>query len=226
MAEAAQAQIDFAQTVEEQQPGPDYGMLELALDELQRRERARLEQQSALSRSFQRLFPALRLNGRASRFGAQDPFQDGNESVAPALERRGVASAELGEGFRGAVEIGPPAERVAALEQQRDVQLRLDIARAAALELELAVPRQLVERAVEERVDVVAVAGPARVFERREAAADGVAALEAQRLEPGAPEVSLEDEAVVPRPQEDAVVRLQSPLMGAILIDLSRKALV
>ena len=72
----------------------------------------------------------------------------------------------------------------------------------------------------------MAVAGPARVFERREAAADGVAALEAQRLEAGAPEVSLEDEAVVPRPQEDAVVRLQSPLMGAILIDLSRKALV
>src|SRR2546430_1511810 len=84
------------------------------------------------------------------------------------------------------------------------------------LELALAVPRHLVERAVEERVDVVAVAGPARVFERREAAADSVAALEADRLEPGAPEVSLEDEAVVPRPQQNAVVRLQSPLMGVI----------
>ena len=67
------------------------------------------------------------------------------------------------------------------------------------------------ERAVEERVDVVAIAGPARVFHRREAAADRVAALEAQRLEPGAPEISLEDEAVVPRPQEDAVVRLSPP---------------
>jgi hypothetical protein len=62
---------------------------------------------------------------------------------------------------------------------------------------------------MEERVDVVPVARPAGVLDRGEAAADRVAALEAQRFQPGAPEIRLKDEAVVPRPQEDAVVRAQ-----------------
>jgi len=79
---------------------------------------------------------------------------------------------------------------------------------------------------MEERVDVVAVAGPARVFDRGEAAADGFAALEAERLQARPAEIGLEDEAVVPRPQENAVVRLQSVRTAFILIDLSRKALV
>jgi len=69
---------------------------------------------------------------------------------------------------------------------------------------------------MEERVDVVAVTRPARVFDRGEAAADRVAALKAQRLQPGAPEVDLEDEAVVPRPQEDAVVRAQCGLSAPL----------
>jgi hypothetical protein len=39
---------------------------------------------------------------------------------------------------------------------------------------------------VKNRVDVVPEAWPARVFDRREAAADALGALEAQRLEAGA----------------------------------------
>jgi hypothetical protein len=72
-------------------------------------------------------------------------------------------------------------------------------------------------------VDVVLEPRPARVFHGREPAADALGALEAQRLQPGAAEVGLEDEAVVPRPQDDAVVRAQSGgLTSVILIDLSR----
>jgi len=44
---------------------------------------------------------------------------------------------------------------------------------------------------MEERVDVVAVAGPARVFDRGEAAADGFAALEAERLQARPAEIGL-----------------------------------
>ncbi len=78
---------------------------------------------------------------------------------------------------------------------------------------------------MEEGVDVVAVTRPARVFDGGEPAADRLAALEAQRLQPGTPEVGLEDEAVVPRPQEYAVVG-QRPLTAFILIDLSRNSFV
>ena len=69
--------------------------------------------------------------------------------------------------------------------------------------------------------------GPARIFDRREAPADALGALDAQGLEAGAAEIGLEDEAVVPGPQDDAVVVAQSGgLTSVILIDLSRNALV
>jgi len=79
---------------------------------------------------------------------------------------------------------------------------------------------------MEERVDVVPVARPARMLDGREAAADPRTALEADGLETGAPEVGLQDEAVVPRPQQNAVVRRQSPFTGIILTDLSRNSFV
>src|SRR5688572_5878541 len=135
-----------------------------------------------------------------ARFRPEDALEDRHESIAPPLERRGIARAELREGLRSTLEVGPPAKRRVAFQDQRDIQFGLKVASAAALELELAVPRHLVDRAMEKGVDVVAVTGPARVFDRGEAAADRVAALKAQRLQPGAPEVGLEDEAVVPRP--------------------------
>lgn len=71
-------------------------------------------------------------------------------------------------------------------------------------------------------MDVVAEAGPARVLDRRQAAADPLGALQAQRLQAGAPEVGLEDEAVMPRPQDDAVVRGYL----VILTERSRNSLV
>jgi hypothetical protein len=58
-------------------------------------------------------------------------------------------------------------------------------------------------------VDVVAVAGPARVFDRRETAADARGPVDTKRFQPGAAEISLEDEAVVSRAEEDAVVPAQ-----------------
>src|SRR5436309_3125714 len=161
----------------------------------------------------------------STRLRAENPFHDGNERLAPALERRGIAGAELCEGFDRALEVAPPAERVTAPEEQRDVQFGLKILCAAALKAELAVPRQLVQRAMEERMDVVPVAGPARIFDRRESAADRAAPLEAHGLQPRAPEVRLQHEAVVPRAEKNDVVA-QSPFTGTILIDLSRNSLV
>ena len=75
-------------------------------------------------------------------------------------------------------------------------------------------------------MDVVPVARPARIHDSRKAAADRGAALKAKGLEPSAPEIRLQDEAVVPRAEENAVVRAQSFRITFILIDLSRKALV
>jgi hypothetical protein len=80
---------------------------------------------------------------------------------------------------------------------------------------------------MEKRVDVVPVARPARVFDRGEAAADRRASLEAQCLQPGAAEVGLQHEAVVPRAEKNAVVRAQSKgLTATILTDLSRNSFV
>ena len=76
-------------------------------------------------------------------------------------------------------------------------------------------------------MDVVLEAGPARIFDARQAAADALGALEAQGLETGPPQVGLEDEAVMPRPQDDAVVRDQNgDLISGILIDLFRNSFV
>ena len=76
-------------------------------------------------------------------------------------------------------------------------------------------------------MDVVPEARPARVFDRGEAAADALGALEAQRLETRPPEVGLQDEAVMPRPEDDAVVVAQNGgLISGILIDLFRNSLV
>jgi hypothetical protein len=76
-------------------------------------------------------------------------------------------------------------------------------------------------------VDVVLEAGPARIFRRREPAADALGALEAQRLQPGAAEIRQQDEAVVAGAEDDGIVRAQSGgLTSVILIDLSRNSLV
>ena len=60
VAEPAHPQVDLAQAVEEEQPGPDRRVLELALHELQRREPADLEQQPPLGRPLQQRPPPLR----------------------------------------------------------------------------------------------------------------------------------------------------------------------
>ena len=73
---------------------------------------------------------------------------------------------------------------------------------------------------------VVPVSRPARILDGGKAASYGRAALEAERPEAGPAEIGLQDEAVVPRPEEYYVVRGQSALTAFILTDLSRKALV
>ena len=64
MAEAAHAQIDLAQPVEEQQSRPHRRMLELLLHELERRERAHLEQTPAGRAAFEQRAPLVRRQRR------------------------------------------------------------------------------------------------------------------------------------------------------------------
>ena len=95
VAEAALAQVDFAQAVEEQQPRPDHRVLELPLDELQRRKRTRFEQQPAFRAFLQEVFPFGNRNRRPARLGTEDALEDRPERVAPVAQPRRIARAEL-----------------------------------------------------------------------------------------------------------------------------------
>src|SRR5262249_6588729 len=140
---------------------------------------------------------------------------DRQEGVAPAAQRRRVARAEALDGGRGLLEVGPPLERVAASQEEGDVQLRLDVRRAVPLEIQVRVPGGLADRPMEERVHVVEEAGEAWVLDRRKAASRLVPALEAHGPKARPPEVGLQNEAVVAGAEEDAVVvGAHAPAMG------------
>ena len=126
--------------------------------------------------------------------------------MLPALQRLGVAGAKPRERRDRAFDIGPPFERVAVARQQRDVELRFDVARAVPLEIEVGVPRHRGDRALEEGMRVVQKARIARILDGREPAAGDRAAIDRKRLQPGLAEIGLQDEAVVARADDDAVV--------------------
>ena len=171
VAEAAHAHVDLAQSVEEQQAGHHRRVLELPLHELERRQRAHLEQPAARRRAFEQLPALVRRERWRAILRNQDVRDDGHELVVPAAQRLGVAAAELGDRRDGACDVRPPFERAAVAGEQRDVELRLDVACAVAFEIEIHVPRHRGDRPLEERVRVVQKAGLARVFERGETAA-------------------------------------------------------
>ena len=178
MAEAAHAQIDLAQAVEEQQPGLHGRMLELLLHEFQRRQRAHFQQAAAGGAALKQARRSSGGSGGAPALGHQDVVHDRHELVLPAPQRLGVAPAELRERRDRALDVGPPFERAAIARQQRDVEFRLDVARAVPLELEVGVPRHRRDGALEEGVRVVQEARMARVFQRRKPAAGDRPALD------------------------------------------------
>ena len=98
------------------------------------------------------------------------------------------------------------ASSAAVARQQRDVELRLDVARAVPLQLEVGVPRHRGDGALEEGVGVVQEARMARVLERREPAAGDGLALDGQHLQPGLAEIGLQDQPVVAGADDDPVV--------------------
>ena len=207
VAETLHTHVDLAQPVEEQQAGLDGGMLELAADELQRRERRDLEQLAALGGLFQ--CPAAfgtRKRWRG-RLGDQNGLDDGNEIVVPAPQRRRVGRAQAFERFGGARHVGPPFERTPVRKQQRDVELGLDVFGAEAFELEFAVPRHAVERAVKHRVGVVKEPGLARVLHGHQPAARDLAPVDRDHVEPGAAQIGLAHEPVMTRADDDPVMR-------------------
>src|SRR5204862_3538357 len=102
------------------------------------------------------------------------------------------------------LEIGPPLDAAALREQQRDIELRLDIFRPMPREIEIAVPRHLRERAVEHRMRIVPKAG--RILDRREATARGVETIDREHAQTGLGEIGREDETVMAGADHDAVV--------------------
>ena len=206
MAEAGQPQVDLAQPVEEEEPRLDGRMLELPLDEFERGERAHRQEPPAGGRAGQQRAPFLRRQRRRARFRREDVRDDGHELVVPAAQACGIAPAEGGKRVDGFADVGPPFERAAVAGDERDVELGLDQLRAAAREVEIGVPRHGGDGAQEEGMGIVAEAGAPRVFDRAQAAAGGRTALDRQRLEPRLAEIGLQDEAVVPGAENDAVV--------------------
>ena len=118
----------------------------------------------------------------------------------------GIAAAELRDRTDGAFDVRPPFERAAVAGEQRDVELRLDVACAVAFEIEIRVPRHGGDRPLEERVRVVQEAGLARVFERGETAAGDRCTIDGQHPQSGLAEIGRQDQRVVPGAKDDAVV--------------------
>ena len=159
----------------------------------------------ALVRRQQRA-PLLRRQRRRAALGRQDVAHDRHELVVPAPQRVGVAAAEGGERCDRLVRIGPPFQRASVAGEQRDVEFGLDVTGAVPFELEIAVPRHRGDGALEEGVGVVQEAGMARVFQRAQSAARDRPAIDRQRLQAGLAEIGLQDEAVVPGAEDDAVI--------------------
>ena len=172
MAEAAHAQIDFAQPVEEQEAGLHGRMLELLLHEFKRRQRAHLQQAPAGGAAFQQAAPLVGRQRR--RLGFPAPGCRCTIGTNSCCQRRSVsASLRLNcsnDCTVRSMSVHQPSTPP-SLGQQRDIQLGLDVVRAMALKLEVRVPRHRRDRALEECVRVVQKARMARVFERRKAAA-------------------------------------------------------
>ena len=203
--EAADAQIDLAQPVEEQQTGLDDRAFELPPDELQRAERADFEQPAAFRTPFQQGTPLVRRDRRRRRLRDQDALDDRAELVEPALQGPGVALADLREGGDRPADIGPPLQRAAVAGQHGDVQLRFDHPGAVALQVEIPVPGHGVDGAQEEGVGIVDQPRMKRILCCSEAAAGLAPALDRQGLQPGARQIGLQDQAVMARPQDDGV---------------------
>src|ERR1041384_8325874 len=97
------------------------------MHEFERRQRADVEQAATRGTLLQCRAPLLRWQRHRPALRDQNITQDRDELVLPALERVGVALAELGERRNRALDIGPPFERTAVARQQRNVELRLDV---------------------------------------------------------------------------------------------------
>ena len=84
VAKAAHTQVDLAQAVEEQEAGANRRMFELLLDELERRQRADLEQGAPSLAALELFAPFVGRQRRRLGLPAQDVLNDRDELVMPA----------------------------------------------------------------------------------------------------------------------------------------------
>ena len=206
VAETRLPQIDFAQTVEKKQAGPHGVVLEFARDEFQRGERGHCEQAAAEPAAFEERAATRRLQRWTLRLGDEEVFDDRAECFGPTAERAGIPGGECREGRLRALQVGPPFERAAVAQQQCDIEFGLDVTHTVAVQFEIAEPRHLRDRAVEKGMRVVRETRQARIFQRAQSAARCGRAVEGERAQAAAGEVSLGDEGVVAGAEEDCVV--------------------
>ena len=206
VAEAPHAHVDLAQSIEEQQAGHHRRVLELPLHELERRQSADVEQPAARRCAFEQRAALVRRQRWRAMLRSQDVGDDRHELVVPAAQRLGIAAVELRDRGDGPFDVRPPLERPAVAGEQRDVELRLDVARAVAFEIEIRVPRHRRDRPLEERVRVVQEAGLTWVFERGETAAGDRRTIDGKHSQAGLAEIGRQDQRVVPGAKDDSVV--------------------
>ncbi len=150
----------------------------------------------------------LLLDRQRRRVGlGEDDVRDHRLPAAPdILEGPGVFLGEGRDRRHGPLDVGEPAEVAPIEEVLDDPRIWLVVVDAEALQLEVAVPGQHRDTAVENGVDVVPEAGVVDVLVRVEAAADLHVLLDHGDLQAGLAEVAGGDHPVVAGADDDSVV--------------------
>ena len=173
MAKASDADVNLAQSVEEQQAGLDRGMLELSLHEFERRKRADFKEPPPNGAAAEEGAAFVRSEGRRGRFRVQDLRDDRREFLVPASQSRAIAPAKLRKRSGGPLEFRPPFQCASVLRQQQDIELGFDIVSAVPIEFEVGVPRHRRDCAMEEGMCVMEKAWISRIFKRGQSASGG-----------------------------------------------------
>ena len=121
VSEATAAEIDLAQAVEEQKASLHHGVLEFALDEFERRQRAYVEKQPPLGAVLQQPDPPFGRNRRRLALGNENVLNDRQKIILPAPQAGLVLRAESAHRRGGPLEVSPPLEHIAAAQNERHV---------------------------------------------------------------------------------------------------------
>ena len=174
MPKAAAAQVNLAQSVEEQEASLHDRVLEFAQDELEWGQRTDFHQQPPLGALPQQVDSPLGRDWWRLALRDENALNNGQEIISPSPKAGLILRTKTAERCGGFFEVGPPFQRVSIPQNERHVELRLQIDSSVIFQLEIAIPGRAIERSVVERVCVVEEARVTRVLLGRKAAARNV----------------------------------------------------